>query len=320
MVDGNPRADRQAADWFLLLSEEPDDPTLKAGFEAWLDADSSHIQAWARIAAVGDTLASAPAQSWPTPHAMARLRPDRRRWTSALARPRMLAMAGAMAALLVLALFPALSLRLSADHITAAGQIEVIALKDGSTIHLGPDSALALRDDAGERSVKLLAGKAWFNVIHDPKRPFTVSAGHVTTTDLGTAFEVSHQSSGTGIAVAQGRVHVDAPATPPRDLTGGDWLELASGRTQSGHDRPDLLGAWRSASLMVRNRPIAEAIEDIRPWYAGRIIIANQAIASKTVTGYYDLHDPAATLESLIYPAGGRVLHITPWVMIVTAR
>lgn len=42
------QASREATQWLILLQEEPDDPEVRAGFEAWLDAAPVNREAWAQ--------------------------------------------------------------------------------------------------------------------------------------------------------------------------------------------------------------------------------------------------------------------------------
>jgi len=325
-VAADPRqAEREAADWFLLLNEEPDDTTLRERFENWLDADPAHVDAWARISDTGTALASTSLEDWnlvtpirATP--ASRKKRVSRRWPK-LRQRRFIVGVAAAAAVAVIA-FPSASLYLQADHMTGTAEIESIRLADGSTVRLGPDSAIAVKFESGARQVRLLAGQAWFEVEHDPARPFRVAADHVSATVLGTGFEVNRLASSTTVAVGHGRVRVSDDSTSPatqRELTAGQWVHVGSDHSmQHGMDRPDMIGAWREGRLLVRNQTIADVIEEVRPWYMGRIVLADKSFGKRRVTGFYDLRDPAVTLESLVHPDGGKVTHVTPWVIIVT--
>jgi len=58
---------------------------------------------------------------------------------------------------------------------TTNGQ-QQIALADGSIVHLDVGSRLTAKMDAAGRHVELLAGRAYFEVVHDSARPFSVVA------------------------------------------------------------------------------------------------------------------------------------------------
>jgi ferric-dicitrate binding protein FerR (iron transport regulator) len=68
-------------------------------------------------------------------------------------------------------------------------ELKKIVLEDGSVISLSPNSSLQYQKpfDKDRRLLKL-EGKAFFRVAKDSTRPFTVSAGGLNTTALGTSF------------------------------------------------------------------------------------------------------------------------------------
>jgi ferric-dicitrate binding protein FerR (iron transport regulator) len=66
-----------------------------------------------------------------------------------------------------------------------------IQLSDGSLIVLAKESEITYQEPfVNSRSVSLI-GKAYFKVTHDASRPFVVTSGDLTTTDLGTEFTVT---------------------------------------------------------------------------------------------------------------------------------
>lgn len=230
----------------------------------------------------------------------------------------MMGLAAACALLFFALATPTLKLRLEADHLAAVGQIEQVTLEDGSTVVLGPSGALAVDYGPDGRAVRLLAGQAMFDVKPDRTRPFTVSAGGVSATVLGTSFDVRRLGPTTTVAVSRGRVRV-AGAAASHDLRAGDWVRIEPGAPdETGVLAPDLVGGWRDRALMAEDRPIASVIDEIRPWYGGRIVLADQTLAAARVTGVYDLDDPATALMMIVRPYGGRVLRITPWLLVVT--
>ncbi len=339
-------AHRQAADWLMLLREEPEDAATCARFEAWLDEDPTHARAWASVSHVFDVLDQGEpelAHLWPArpaaegtvatmpqaeplpalreakePH-QPRQRPGWLRSRKSAARTA----GGALAAALALAwIAPSAVLYARADHMTGAGELEMLALADGSQVQLGPDSAIAVDYASGQRHVRLLAGQAWFEVERDPAAPFRVQAGDVRTTVLGTGFDVRQIGDATMVSVAHGRVRVldqgIAPATA-RELTAGKWVRIDGDHlAQDGQSNPALIGAWREGRVIAHDRAIADVIDELRPWFGGRIMLANDNLGQVRMDGVYDARDPAAALRALVGEAGGTVRQITPWLIIVS--
>ncbi|WP_206245067.1 FecR family protein [Novosphingobium terrae] len=316
MDDAWRKAQHEAADWLILLREEPEDAGLAQHFEHWLDADPLHVRAWASVEGVFEAIGDHP----PPPAATAE--PARRRWPN---RRLVGASAGlALAACLAFAILPWARLHWQADVITGAGETRDLRLADGSRVRLGPESALALPGQGHDRTVRLLAGQAWFEVKHDPAAPFRVRAGHITAIDVGTAFDVRRMGKVTSVAVAQGAVRVldlgTAPATT-RSLTAGQWVSIARDHALiEGQEAPGLVGAWRNGTVVIRNRTLSEAIQELRPWYGGGIILTDAAFGQQRIDGVYDARSPAVALDALVLSRGGVVRHVTPWLMIVSAH
>ncbi|MFZ5781180.1 MAG: FecR family protein [Pseudomonadota bacterium] len=306
------RARTQAAAWLVLLDDDPGDATHQAEFRAWLAADPAHAAAWEGMSRTGELLARADGveEASPTARPPGRARVRVGRWVAA----------GLLAAGLAFFLAPAMLLQIQADHATGTAQIETLQLADGSAVRLGPDSALKLDFSGGERRVTLLSGEALFDVAHDAQRPFRVVTADATTTVLGTRFDVALLAGGTSVAVVRGHVQVDARAGGASfDLLPGDWVRVGGdGKAERGSDPAGYLIFGQDGRLAVRNRPVAEVVARLRPWFSGRIVIADGDVGHRPVTGVFDLTDPAGALEALVAPQGGRVTRVTPWLLIVT--
>lgn len=319
------RISMEASDWLVRLREAPDDAALHRAFSMWRDAHPDHGRIWGEMQALFDLIGQVepahPACLAPVPPrdhpamAMGRARRFRPGWRAS-------AMA-AVAACLALLIGPDLILRLQADHLTPAGQLADVQLADGSHVRLGPDSAIAVDYRRERRDIRLLKGQAWFDVAPDRTRPFNVRADDVTATALGTAFDVRMIGTESSVAVAHGRVRVEDDGAATRQahlLNPGDWVGIAADHQFStGHQAADLAGIWQSGSVIIRGKTVAQAIDELRPWYAGRIVLTDAAIGRKRVTGIFRLSDPQEALRALIQPHGGQIVQITPWLMIVTS-
>ena len=336
------RATVEAARWLVALDEAPEDPDLRARFERWLAADPENAAAWVDTADLYEMMARTPpahSAQWapyvgaggeatapetgPPGRARQALRaqqpprrPRRRRIALAVA-------VGALAACIAVVALPPLLLRLEADHATATAELQSVALSDGSQVHLAPDSALAVDFEEGARLVRLLRGQAFFEVVPDAQRPFQVVSADVTTQVLGTAFEVRLVSRNAAVAVRHGRVGVTpagGPAPVPLELQSGDWLRVdRDGKLQQGSVPADEVGAWLQGQMVVRDRPLAEAIDELRRYHAGFILLTDGALGARRVSGVYNLNDPVAALTAMAGAQGAVVRRLSPWVLLVSA-
>lgn len=88
-----------------------------------------------------------------------------------------------------------------------------VALPDGSTVLLQPDSRISFPEAFGdEKRDVYLSGQAFFEVTKDPQRPFYVFANEMVTRVLGTSFTVSafDDRSSFTVIVKTGKVNVSA--------------------------------------------------------------------------------------------------------------
>ncbi len=309
-----------AAAWQVALRESPGDDAVLAAHARWLDADPGHRQEWQEIQRLWQMLgASSLAVSAahdtalrPEPH---RAAPPRRRWRAAAA----LAVAACLALMM---LTPDALLHLRADAVTAAAETRRLDLADGSRLHLAPDSAVSLAISGGSaRQVTLLRGTAFFEVAPHNGRSFQVRAADVTTTVLGTAFEVSRRDGGVRIAVEHGRVRVtgaDSGASAGTDLTAGEAVAVdGSGALTRTTTPAALVAAWRRGQLVARDRPVREVVAQVDAYVPGWVVVTDDALANRTVTGFFDLTQPEAALEAIAASHGARVQQITPWLRLV---
>jgi transmembrane sensor len=86
---------------------------------------------------------------------------------------------------------------------------QVRLLDDGSRIVLSPGSELRyLKHFDADKRLITLTGKASFEVAKDSTRPFTVYAGNLATTALGTRFLIDMSDSSTQVKLFEGKVVV----------------------------------------------------------------------------------------------------------------
>jgi ferric-dicitrate binding protein FerR (iron transport regulator) len=177
-------------------------------------------------------------------------------------------------------------------YTTAPGERTTLRLSDGSRVVLGPASELRLpsRFPPESRDVQL-QGTAYFEVAHEPSRPFRVHAGGAVTRVLGTHFVVrAYQGDPTvEVGVAEGRVAVRADTTPePRALVLGVGEVAQVGprgtsRVQQASTLAPLLD-WMEGRLVFRERPLGEVAGELERWYGVRVRVPDPELAAKRIT------------------------------------
>jgi transmembrane sensor len=183
------------------------------------------------------------------------------------------------------------------DYVTAKGQMSSISLPDGTRVTLAPESALDLGYANGERRLRLLSGRGYFDVAHDAVHPFTVEAADRVVTALGTHFDIQMKPGGMRVVLAQGSVAITAA---PGGLANQPMVQLRPGEafvasgakpgkvrtTDLEHDL-----AWRQGFAVFENRPLAEVIETLNRSTRAQIFIRDPKVAALRVTGQFRTGD-----------------------------
>jgi len=297
--------EQAALAWLSLLHDQPSSGD-QATFSRWLRADPAHACAYAQAQVLWE-LSEVPASTLADEEAVAlqgylnamdrSKRSSVRRWSGALA----------MAACLLLIVAVGAGWQpsrwvddLGADYVTAPGEVKTVTLADQSRVTLDADSAIAVDFSHGERHIQLRRGAGFFSVSHTGE-PFVVGAGNGEARVLGTQFEVRLQPAGAQVTVLSGRVGVTpSKSGQQKILTAGQQVTYADGVADELHavDSESRL-AWRDGWLNYYKAPLAEVVRDLRRYYPGRILLLNDDLGNRRVSGSFPSKDPQSVISAL---------------------
>lgn len=290
----------QAAHWFALLLEEHVEEAELAGFRVWLEADSRHAQAYSRLE-----------QLW----SGAGMVPDLSQ--TQLSRRKLLK-GGATGLALLLAGGGYYQFSVNRpDYYSATGKVEAAVLPDGSKLRLSSASSVSVHFTEQKRLVKLIAGEAFFDVAPDNTRPFTVSAMHVNTTALGTAFSVRHEDDGVSVVVSEHSVRVE---TPSQSVEVEERYAVRSRGNNLSIPEPaelDTRLSWLDGRLVFISRPLGEVIKELEQWQRGKIIVTDAALAQRPVTLIINIERTDQLTQKLAEALPVRVENWTPLLTLI---
>lgn len=318
-----------ALDWFLRLQDAPHDRELRRAFEGWRQASSGRDRAYASV----EQLHALPSLRQATAIDAAKLRRSRegaamRIPQRAHSTPRRSFAWGqrlAAAAALVLigigvARFPAFMLWLQADHVTSVGERRTFALPDGSQATLNTASAISVDFSNGRRTVTLLDGEAFFDVRHDAGKPFTVAANFSSVEVKGTAFLVRATDVEDTVVLERGAVEVRRPQGngAPVELTPGTMV-VATASALGASQKADMTGAlaWLDGRTTFHNVPFAKALDELRRYFPGRVVLATTQTPEDVVSGNYRLDDAEAAIRTLAASVGLNASYVPGGVLLI---
>ncbi len=322
--------DAAAQDWFLRLGASDLSPEEEAGFRAWRDADPRHRAAYEELGSLWSDIGPLEPAFAPTVRERQPATPVPRRPGRAWWRAGWVATGLAAAWLLLFVFGPAtarLPARLLADHSTARGEQRVVSLPDGSIAWLNTDTAIDIAYTGERRRVKLLHGEALFEVRKDAARPFDVLAADGRTTAVGTAFAVKEAGGSAVVTVTEGIVRVTSPdsasAIVPTDagtlVEAGQQISYRRGEAPGPVRTLDAAAAtaWRQGSIVIRGRPLAEALAEIGRYHDGRIVLMGDPSRYGAVTARVALADLDGGIDAIAATHGLSVTRVTDYLMIV---
>lgn len=167
------------------------------------------------------------------------------------------------------------------EQSTSKGQKLSVVLPDGTSIMLNSQSTIqypsVFRDSTREIA---LEGEAFFDVVHDPARPFKVRTSGITTTVLGTSFNVRAYPDDEDIEVSlvEGKVWVgglldsttsDVILNPSEMIT----INKQTNRHWVHSFKPIEVAGWKDGILYFNKVSFPEAIARLERWYGVDIII-----------------------------------------------
>lgn len=174
-----------------------------------------------------------------------------------------------------------------------AGQVRTVNLADGSVMMLDAASVAETRLAADARAIRLVRGRALFEVSHDPARPFGVTAGDRRVVALGTRFEVDLGDGPLKVTLLRGKVAVEP-------LDGGGRTEtLLPGQQFMEHDGGISVNqvpivevpAWSRGLVDFNDVPLGVALAQINRGSGRRIVIRDATVAGLRVSGQFRAGD-----------------------------
>lgn len=313
MTQSKIEIEEQAAEWVARLGGPPLHAMERVELDRWLGADAYHRIAFEearRAWGLMDEVAAQPRrllEQAPSDLSATAAR-QRVHWAPALA----LAASLLVAVMAVTLWFGDPRVALVADHRTGPGERRSVTLADGSTVELGPASAIALRFTSEERRVELLSGLAYFTAAPRSNvegRPFVVQAAFGTARALGTQFSVDLQLKAVEVIVVEHDVAVAVAfadgSVSQATLSPGQAVSYAA-QGFSGPRQANLEQAlsWRRDKLFFDRVPLRQVVAELNRYRRGHIVIGNEVLGSRLVSGVFETRDPEAVLATITRELG----------------
>jgi len=161
--------------------------------------------------------------------------------------------------------------RSAVAYTTGGGETKDISLPDGTKMALDPATRMEVPAgyNRGDRRLRLVSGKASFDVAHIAERPFLVEADGVRVEDIGTQFTIEKTADSVRVNVSSGKVAFVLIQT-------GETRQLAAGESLSVYAGAD--------SMRFTNTPLADILTTLERHSGRKIVLNDGSFAGKRLT------------------------------------
>tara|TARA_Y100001972_G_scaffold128491_1_gene189734 strand:- start:2465 stop:3463 length:999 start_codon:yes stop_codon:yes gene_type:complete len=159
------------------------------------------------------------------------------------------------------------------------GQKSRVYLPDGSVVNLNSGSQLKYTEGFHNGRVVYLEGEAFFDVKKDSLRPFTVVSGRLSTTALGTSFNINAFGEDEEVVLVTGKVSVrDENTRIELLLDPGEKVHVNAQGKSFTKEEADILAHtyWKDGILYFNKVKMAEVIGILERWYGVKIIVTGK--------------------------------------------
>ncbi|VVE89215.1 Fe2+-dicitrate sensor, membrane protein [Pandoraea bronchicola] len=208
----------------------------------------------------------------------------------------------------------------SADYRTSTGEQRQIALANQVSVDLNTRTRVALlkKDsaNAARNGVDLLDGE----IAVDSSRsatPFVVAASDGRTIGTQANFEVRNLETRVCVTCVSGDVRVEV---------GGNSVQLAARQQVVYEDRrlgratsvdTAVVSAWRAGVLVFRDTPLADVIDEINRYRAGRVMVFDSHLAQSHLSGRFRIDRLGEIFAQMQEVLGARVTQLPGGIVVV---
>lgn len=210
-----------------------------------------------------------------------------------------------------------------ADHRTATGERQALALADGTRLQLDTASAVDVEFDSAQRLIRLRSGAIYIQTAPDaqvPPRPLRVATAQGTLQALGTRFTVRQEAGHALVAVFEGAVQARPAAAGAGALVLQAGQQARITRGQAGPTQPvaPQADSWTRGVLHVRDMPLRDFVAELGRYRPG-VLRCDPTVAGLRISGVFQLRDTMAVLDSLPQALPVAVAYRSPYWVVVTA-
>ncbi|HVN56703.1 MAG TPA: FecR domain-containing protein [Bacteroidales bacterium] len=167
-----------------------------------------------------------------------------------------------------------------------------VSLPDGSKAWMNRNSRLSYNPKRFNATRKVnLTGEAFFDVVHDASRPFTIDAGKAMVADIGTSFNVitNNDNDEVEVFVSSGKVLLSDHSDSKKMILDPGYVGILSTSeiTKTVNKNQNYL-SWKTDILIFNGEKMSTVIKDLKRVYNISIVADNPGILDKQLSCTFD--------------------------------
>ncbi|RBL88199.1 FecR family protein [Chitinophaga flava] len=188
------------------------------------------------------------------------------------------------------------------------GATRRIVLPDSSIVTMNAGSTLRIAASFGNRERNIeLEGEAFFDIKPNPTCPFRVHHGQLTTTVLGTSFNIRAYpgEENAKVAVASGKVQVDIQGKEEQHFLLGSHETLQystlQGNARKGREDTGRIGQWQQKVLDFNGYTLTAMVADLQRQYP----VGIQLHTTPADTAHYNISFQQENIQDILAVLSG---------------
>lgn len=176
--------------------------------------------------------------------------------------------------------------------IASSGETLKVTLPDSSTVWLNRGSRIAFAEGfKGDNRAVQLTGEAFFDVIHRTDKPFVITAGSTTVTDIGTSFNVRAYEGEKQVEVSVATGIVEFTDNKQNKVTLNEGYHAvyntASAKMLAEKNESANYMAWKTGQLVFEKNTLSQVAATLGRYYNTSIAVDSTA-ATMLFTGSFN--------------------------------
>jgi len=192
------------------------------------------------------------------------------------------------------------------EIIVPKGQIKKVFLPDGSTVYINSDSKLRYSSfsDKDKREV-YLEGEAYFDVKHNPKKPFIVHAQEKAVTVLGTAFDIYAYPDENiyRASLERGEISISENKEVIADLeVNQTFVQIKCSKQWKISETANIksFSSWKSGKLVFTDQKFTDILRVLGRTYNVNFKLQNKKVGGYRYTGSFTTKENIAFILGVI--------------------